>query len=187
MHTSLKDSLTSLQHDIAAMKADMVTKELFATLETRVAALETKASTGGSNIDAAWMQGQMSRLDPANKTLFVKGLKQDNPTTRQTILEEYIAGAGFKEDIVSIEHVWSGPAGQRKISPNALVEFRSRFVREACLIKLNATNSNLKTDGILTCNRAKTAVQLKRNGSLIRALELFKKDARCKDKKIDIC
>ena len=133
------------------------------------------------------MQGQMSRLDPANKTLFIKGLKQDNPATRQTILEEYIAGAGFKEDIVSIEHVWSGPAGQRKISPNALVEFRSRFVREACLTKLNATNSNLMTDGILICNRAKMAVQLKRNGSLVRALEILKKDARYKGKKIDIC
>ena len=88
---------------------------------------------------------------------------------------------------MSIEHVWTGPPGQRKISPNALVEFASRSIREACLTKLSGADSNLKTDGVLTCNRAKNAVQLKRNASLVRACEILKKDTRCKSKKIEIC
>ena len=48
-------------------------------------------------------------------------------------------------------------------------------------------NSNLKSDGVLKCDRAKTAMQLKRDGSLVRACELFKKDIRCRAKKIEIC
>lgn len=39
----------------------------------------------------------------------------------------------------------------------------------------------------MKCDRAKTAMQLKHNGSLVRARELFKKDVHCRGKKIEIC
>ena len=79
------------------------------------------------------------------------------------------------------------PPRNRKMSPNSNVEFSSRIERKSCLTKFNEENSRLKTDGALTCGRAKTSVQLKRNGALIHACESLKKDARCKNKKVEIC
>ena len=72
------------------------------------------------------------------------------------------------------------------MSPNATVELSSRVAREACLTKFNEQTSRLKSDGILSCARGKTSVQLKRNGALVRVCEALKKDARCKDKKAEI-
>jgi hypothetical protein len=40
--------------------------------------------------------------------------------------------------------------------------------------------------GNMSCNRAKASIQLKRNGSLKKAAELLKKDARCKIKSVNI-
>ena len=45
----------------------------------------------------------------------------------------------------------------------------------------------MKSDGALSCGRAKTSTQLKRNGALVKVCELLKKDPRCKNQKVEIC
>ena len=85
-----------------------------------------------------------------------------------------------------MEHIWSGPVGKRVITPNVVVEFSSRTVREDVLQKLNRENSLMTSGGKITCNRAKTAIQLKRNACLMKACNLLKKDNRCKNKSVNI-
>ena len=97
-----------LKAEIGAMKADMVIKEAIQSLESRVASLEIVQHGRGSGKEVVWMQQQMSRFDPANKSLFFKGLTQQNPATRTNILEEYFASIDDKDSIVSIEHHWTG-------------------------------------------------------------------------------
>ena len=67
------------------------------------------------------------------------------------------------------------------------MDIACRTVREVCLIKFNEANSRLKLDGALACARAKTSKQLKRNGPLVHVCETLKKDARYKNRKVEIC
>jgi hypothetical protein len=183
---SMQDSLLNLKTEMAAMKADMVTKEIFQNLETRVAALEAKGFSGENSSETVWMQQQMGRLDPANKSLFFKGLAQQNTKTRADILRGLVRHCGEEAQISNIEHLWTGSPGNRVISPNCVVEFSSRAIRETVLEKLGKENSPMTAAANLSCNRAKTSIQLKRNGSLKKAAELLKKDARCKSKSVNI-
>ena len=179
----LKDSLASLRADLVQMKEDMVTKTVFAKLEESVAALE---KTGVPNTQNVWMQQQMSRLDPANKSSFFTGIVQNNAKTRADILRQIIKDTGEDSQISNIEDLWSGPPGKRVITSNVIVEFSSRSVRESVLAKLAKEDSPMKSAGKITCSRAKTSVQLKRNGSLKQVCNVLKKDCRCKDKTVTI-
>ena len=108
--------------------------------------------------------------------------------TRKTVIEALLENGGFKDDIVNIEHVYKGPPGNRQITPMSIVELVSRSSREVSLLKLNETSSLMKSggDGKMEVQKAKTASQLKRNGSLARVCELLKKDPRAKDKTVEI-
>ena len=181
----LSDSLASLRVDLVQMKEDMVTKTVIAKLEERVAALE---KTGVPNTQNVWMQQQqqMSRLDPANNSLFSTGIVQNNAKTRADILRQIIKDTGDDSQISNIEDLWTGPPGKRVITSNVIVEFSSRYVRESVLVKLAKEDSPMKSAGKITCSRAKTSVQLKRDGSLKQVCNVLKKDSRCKDKTVTI-
>ena len=130
----------------------------------------------------------MGRLDPANKSLCFRGVKAANPQTRTTCIERILESVNAKNQILNIEHVWKGPPGQRVISEICIVELSNRQTREAALKKLTEDNSKLDTgDGSLTVARAKTSMQLKRNGCLTKAADLLKKDSRNKNKTVEIC
>ena len=51
---------------------------------------------------------------------------------------------------------------------------------------MNRENSLMTSDEKITYNRAKTAIQLKRNACLMKACDLLKKDNRCKNKSVNI-
>ena len=179
----LSDSLVSLRAGLVQMKEDMVTKTVFAKLEERVAALE---KTGVQNIQNVWLQQQMSCLDPANKSLFFTGIVQNNAKTRADILRQIIKDTGEGSQITNIEDLWTGLPGKRVITSNVIMEFSFRSVSESVLAKLAKEDSPMKSAGKITCSRAKTSVQLKRNGSLKQVCNVLKKDSRCKDKTVTI-
>ena len=81
----------------------------------------------------------------------------------------------------------SGPAGNRVMSAITIVELASRSVRELALKRFSEANSQL-TDGagVVKADRAKTALQMKRNDALRKALLLIQKDARAQGKSPEI-
>ena len=113
----MQNTLFTLKAEMSAMKADMVTKDTFEKLESRVAALEAMENKGGSSKETFWMQNQMSRLDPANRSLFFRGLLQNDTATRNMILEEYFAGIDAKTSILSIQHHRTGLPGVARYRP----------------------------------------------------------------------
>ena len=75
------------------------------------------------------------------------------------------------------------------MSSISIVELSSRDVRETVLKKLQQDKTTLKEDdgvGEVSFNRAKTTWQLNCNGNLKKAMDLLKKDSRCKGKSVDI-
>ena len=100
-----------------------------------------------------------------------------------------LEGTVAKAEIKNIDHIYKGAPGSRQISSMSVVEFGSKFARDACLEKLSKSDSILKSKehGDVTVQRAKTTSQLKRNTALVTACEALKKDPRCKNKKIEIC
>ena len=132
----------------------------------------------------SWLQQQVQRLDPANRSLCFKGLKQDNPETRKHVIEALLDSVDLKSEIIGMEHIYTGPPTDRKISPISVVELGSRNARENALKKLVEPSSLLKSEANsdLIVQRAKTASQRKRNTSLVQACDLSRKDPRVRTK-----
>ena len=181
MQTQFED----LKKDVQRLEENSVTKTLFQKLEERVAALE---QGGLPNTQMNWMSQQINRLDPANKSLALKGFTEMDVHKRNFMIEEILANVCSKTDIQSIEHIGKGPKNDRSLSGVSVVELSSRFVRETCLTKLQEDNSVLKKPALsmLSVARAKTAVQKKRNDALHRASDVLKKDDRSKNKSVTI-
>ena len=83
---------------------------------------------------------------------------------------------GCENEIRSMDHIWTGPIGNRSVGPITIVEIASRNVREAVLKKFKEANSTMKDakGGNISVGRAKTSLQLKRNGALKQALKFMK-------------
>ena len=123
MQTQFED----LKKDVQRLEENSVTKTLFQKLEERVAALE---QGGLPNTQMNWMSQQINRLDPANKSLALKGFTEMDVHKRNFMIEEILANVCSKTDIQSIEHIGKGPKHDRFLSGVSVVEFSSRFVRE---------------------------------------------------------
>jgi len=184
--TGLSTQLQDLKQEIAEMKSDMVTKEVFQNLEERVATLEVG---GLANPDFAWLQQQVGRMDPANRSLAFTGFVEKDLGKRRSLINSYMDHIGCEQEIRSMDHIWTGPIGNRSVGPITIVEVASRNVREEILKKLKETTSTRKdaAGGNISVGRAKTSLQLKRNGALKQAMKLVKQDARAEGKSVEIC
>ena len=177
LRTDLTENLEKLRVEVANMKAEMVTKEIFESLDARVTSLERQ---GPESPQISWLKEQVNRLDPCQKCVCVSGLKSQSAASRFATLEHILKEVSPASKITSIENVASGPANERKMTSVSIIEFASRTVRDAVLkdmkdkpqLQKDSDGSTLKFD------RAKSAMQLKRNSCLKRALEMIKKDPK---------
>ena len=120
----------TLKNEIQTVKQEMVTKTIFQSLEDRIHALE---HGGVNNSQMNWMHQQVGRLDPANKSLCLKGFSEKDTAKHFKLIEQLLDSIGHKNSIQNIEHIWTGPKGDRHISPNSVIELTSRTVRESAL------------------------------------------------------
>ena len=169
---------TAFTADLANLRAEMISEPRFVQLEQEV----QKLKQGGlPNKEMHWMQDQINRLDPANKCLALKGITEFDLTKRTAAIDALIRPLGVTP--VSIDHVWTGPPGNRRMGPISLVEFSSRTSREAVLKTLGGDKTTNNTDiGPILFIRAQTSMQRKRNSALGAAFDLLKKDPRCRNK-----
>ena len=69
---SLQNKFADLRVEVTNLKKEMVTKEIFSSLESRVAVLEVG---GVGNAEVTFLKKQVNRLDPSSKCLYVSGFK----------------------------------------------------------------------------------------------------------------
>jgi len=184
LQTQLSDQASSFKTELATLRADMVSRSDFSVLEGKVQELQIG---GLPSPQLAWFQEQINRNDPANRCLCFAGFKDSSVEARVTSIETFMQNADVDAKVQSFDHIWSGPQGNRSLTPLVIVELSSRQVREQTLKKLQA-NSTMKDSGDnkISVARAKTASQLKRNASLKKACDLLKKDGRTNGLTVEI-
>ena len=133
-----------------------------------------------------WMQQQIQKLDPANKSLCFKGFKESKEEVRCSKIEEFLDSLGLKNEIKNIDHQYKFDQGNRSILPVSIVEVSCRSVRESVLKKIDDKKFNDGNGGIVEVQRAKTSLQLKRNASLAKACDKLKGNDSCKGKSVEI-
>ena len=182
---SIGKQFADFKHDLQTLKAEMVTKDVFAGLEERVATLE---AGGVAKTEISWMQRQINYLDPANKSLCFRGFTEKDGAKRAAKIEECLAEIGTKNAIRGVEHIWTGSPENRTMSAVSVVELSSRSVRETCLKKLGEDNAIMANAGVGTIKvkRAKTNLQMNRNNTLYRIQDFLKKEPSTKSKSIEI-
>jgi len=130
------------------------------------------------------LRKQVSKLDPANKSLRFRGFATDTVQERVEAIEKVLRG--FDGKIVSFEHLYKGPAESRIMTDMCVVEFPSYQIRERVLKELAGKPFQDQKNGQLTIDRAKTAGQLARNNHLRKVSDALKKEPTCKDKPVVI-
>ena len=163
----------------------MVTKIVHEDLVKRVEILE---QGDVAKPEISWMQRQIQRLDPANKSLCYTGVSDKDGAKRLVKIEEFLEKIGSKFEIRGIEHIWTGPPGKRAISGGSVIELSSRLVRELCLKRLSDENSIFASSefGPISVKRTEAEFQKNRNNVLYRAEEHIKEQPGSKGKIVKI-
>ena len=183
----LQIEFQNLRQEVAQMKTEMVTSKQFEDLEVRVHNLEQNVGNE-SNPTVKYLQTQLDKLDPARKSLAFTKFKGEDPTKRSSEIRAFLDAnlAAFSER-VSIDHIFKGPAGSRKLSPVSLVVFDSLAQKEAALKEINTRNLRMVGEnGDVVVRFAKTKRQMHRNWAVNKAAELIQADARTTTKTVTI-
>ena len=171
---------------MAVLKENMITQEIFQKLEDRVEKLEglmeSRIQEPSSEIYA--LRQELSKLDPANKSIRIRGFKSSELGDRVTCIKDFFESEGANYH--HIDHVYKGLPGQRSLTDMCIIECNSHSDREQILKDLNKKSRKDKTSADLNIDRAKTKLQLQRNSSLRKAADILKKDKELTGKKIEI-
>ena len=123
------------------------------------------------------MRQQIARLDPAVRSLRLRGFKDENMSERQKIIDKLMADFGINQ--FSVDPIYKGPAGQRNLTDMCVVAVNSNNVRENFLKEYEKKSGQNNNSGYtdLKVDRAKSAAQLSRNNALRKASDILKKEA----------
>ena len=106
----------------------MVSKEMFDSLASRVAMIESNPDGKiGSEVNS--LRKQLARLDPAHRSIRIAGFELSQTEDRMKFIEESLSKMSLPK-MVSIDHLYKGPAGNRSLASSCLVEFASRAIRD---------------------------------------------------------
>ena len=180
----IQSQLSDFKLDLARVKEEAVTKVVFESLEARVATLE---QVGVQSPEVSWMKDQVNRLDPSNKCIAIKNFGTQSAAERDVCIQKFLEDNLGNPRVQSIEHISGWVDGVRKMTPVSVVEFASRSVREE-ILKLAAQKPAYRdnTGSALVVERAKTALQRKRNTMLGKAFDLLKKHDAAKGQTVQI-
>ena len=184
--TTLEGQFVELRSELSSLKTEVVTRSQFESLETRVFQLESNV-VSTENPDVRFLQQQLDRLDPAHKCLSIIGFKGEAVGDRTQVIETFMRDKlGSLGNHARVEHVFKGKYNERKLAGVSLMQFPSKTDRDAALRLIKDSHLVLTDQGVnLRFDYAKTKRQLNRNFCVNKALEMIKRDAFAKDKKVE--
>ena len=97
---------------IRLLKNDMVTKQVFASLEERVAALEIG---GIGNSEVTFLKKEVHRLDSSSKCLCFSGFQDTSAASRSETIKKILKEDLGNPQVISFEHIWTGPPGKQEV------------------------------------------------------------------------
>ncbi len=90
---------------------------------------------GVANNEIKTLRQQVAKLDPANKSLRIRGFEFSTIDARTVFVEETLRDADVME--ICGEHLYKEPSEQRVLSNMCLVEFPTNSIREDTLKKFS--------------------------------------------------
>ena len=87
LQSQLFAQATQFQEEISKLRLELVSRVEFERLENRIDDLE---SGGLANVQIDFLQEQLKRLDPANKSLAFAGFKSSSANGRRTQIEVFL-------------------------------------------------------------------------------------------------
>ena len=131
--TLIQQQMTDLTAELSQMKLEMCTRQQFEQLESRVHQLEINVAST-DNPDMKFLQTQLDKLDPANKSVVIFPFKSNDGAERVRIIESIFASKfpGIAKNIV-VEHVFKGPFHDRTMTPMSIVELPLKSQRDTVL------------------------------------------------------
>ena len=113
---------------------------------------------GTASPEVKMLRKQVSRLDPANKSLRFRGFASESVQVRVETIEKIIRDLGG--GICSCEHIYKGPVGSRILTDMCVVELTSNSIRERILKDAQGKSFQDPPRAELIIDRAKTAFQV---------------------------
>ena len=104
--------------ELGKFREEMVSRSEFDVLVQKVRELQ---SGGLPNSQITWMQDQLNRFDPANKSLAFMGFKDNNAENRIQSIESYLKKMGEESHLRVVDHVYIGGPGNRHMTPLSIV------------------------------------------------------------------
>ena len=103
---SVENCLMEFRAELGALKAEMVSRQMFDKLEARVSDLELK---GFACPDLEFLRQQVDKFDPANKSIRVRGFVQKSLNERKSCVDKIIQDLGIsvlRSDHIGRNHWW---------------------------------------------------------------------------------
>ena len=122
--------MAELKAEVATLRAEVVNKSDFERLEARVSIIEKKDPIDESG-EMKLLKQQLSRLDPANRSLRIRGFADESLAEREKVIDKLMADLGVHR--FSVESIYKGPTGQRVLTDMCVVAVNSNNEREKVL------------------------------------------------------
>jgi len=185
-NANVNEKFAQLQTQICQLRADMVTKQQFESLENRVQQLEQVGpGPGNNNINAEFkaLRAQLHRLDPAQKSVAFRGFVDTDLGQRVLCIKEILREIPGCPPVCHYDHILKGRPGERQPTGVTVCEFGNSAQREQVFNQLKDKILKDNQGGTIMCKRAQTTLQRDRNTKLHKACDEVKK--RNADAKID--
>lgn len=183
----LQIQLYDLKKEMSILRAEMVSKQQFEELETRVFKLESR-EISGENPDTHFLQQQLDRLDPAMCSLRLVGFSSSDVATSENSIQKFFAdNLPQVANRIVTDHISKYSLSGRVLSNMCIVELPSKQIRDDILQQIK-TKKLLFKDGQANIDFgfAKTKKQIRRNTCMRNAEKMLKADPLSKDKSFKI-
>ena len=100
--------MAELKAEVATLRAEVVNKSDFERLETRVSIIEKKGPIN-ENGEMKLLKQHLSRLDPANRSLRIRGFADESLAEREKVIDKLMADLGVHR--FSVESIYKRADG----------------------------------------------------------------------------
>ena len=192
----IQSSMESMKKDIHDIKQSTVTKQELADnlipiqheiddLKKRINGIQISGDRDSDFMSKDQIQ-MINAIDPALRQLAFKGFKDMTESTRVAYIDSLLHD--FNIPYSFVDHIYTGPRDNRKLSVVSLVEFPTIKAAENALSKLGGKNKELPISDKVTVvlKPAISKINLRRNSSLRKAHDLIKSSPQSHHKEVKL-
>jgi len=171
--------INTLRDDMVKLKSEVVSTKQYEELESRVHVLETNV-VSPENPDVKFLQDQLDRLDPANRSLSFRNFPGMDLDKRTKVIEDFFSSKlpSFASKI-DICHEMKGPYNNRRPGNVTVVSLSSKTQRDAAMQAIRSGTFKLFEEITeIKIGFAQSSRQRRRTWAIHKATEMITADSQ---------